>query len=122
MQSAFVFEVQLLEVKPRIWRKFALADNVSFKGLHAAIQDLCGWDGSQFYRFHASLSGPVLAGIRDREGSGKPDLDAARKKLASYFRSARGKCFYEYDFGDYWWFELDLVNSVKLPGARKREL
>ena len=122
MQSAYVFEVQLLDVKPRIWRKFALANTVTFKGLHAAIQGACGWDGSQIYRFHATRSGPVLAGIRDRKSSGKPDLDASRKKLDSYFRSRRGKCFYEYDFGDDWWFEIILVEHVELPGKRKRAL
>jgi hypothetical protein len=36
------FEVRLIGIKPRIWRRFQLAANATFQHLHNAIQDAFG--------------------------------------------------------------------------------
>lgn len=121
MPSFYVFEVRLLDVKPRIWRKFALSTGATFKRLHSAIQDACGWENRQAFQFHATREGPVLVGVPSKESKNR-DPDAARKKLSSYFRGERGKCFYQYDFGDDWWLEVRLVGVSRLTAGSKRVL
>ena len=43
MSKCFDLEVSLLEIEPRIWRRFLLNGVSTFEVLHSAIQDAFGW-------------------------------------------------------------------------------
>ena len=51
MPKYFDFEVSLLEIEPRIWRRFRLAVVSSFETLHDAIQDSFGWQRRHLYEY-----------------------------------------------------------------------
>ena len=61
MPKYFEFEVELLEIEPRNWRRFQLAAVSSFKTLHNAIQDAFGWQRKHLYEFrHFEESKPGI--------------------------------------------------------------
>lgn len=118
----YEFEVTLIGVEPRIWRRFLLRDGLSFQDLHKAIQDACGWEDYHLFDFSLVSStkqnGMVIAGIPD-EDEAYPD--AKKAKLRPYFDKFP-TCVYEYDFGDGWEHEVKQVQAQELPYKFKRAL
>ena len=122
MRHYFVFDVRLLGVDRPIWRRFSIQKSKTFRDLHRAIQDACGWEDYHMFAFHATEKGPVIAGIPDQEYS--PDEpDAEKVKLRSFFdKKASTHGFYQYDFGDDWWHVVELVDSLVEPVSFTRKL
>ena len=58
------FEVSLLDIEPRIWRRFLLRDTTTFNALSKAIQDAGPWKGYHLWEF-CELGRPrrAIAGI-----------------------------------------------------------
>jgi len=116
MPKYFDFEVALPEIEPRIWRRFLIRENASFKTLHQAIQAAGGWWNYHLYAFRTELGfgeSSDIAGLPTDEWVDKPTPDAARVKVASYFgEGLLPRCYYLYDFGDDWWHEVVLRGTV----------
>ena len=111
MHTYLEFEVSLLEIEPRIWRRFQLDADDTFGDLHLAIQDSFDWDRDHMWVFRASgrdrrnLAGPGASEL----GYARSDIpDAWSVKLTQHFRRVSMTCRYTYDFGDNW------VHAVKL--------
>lgn len=125
MPTAYTFEVSLLEVKPRLWRRFLLHEPATFAELHDAIQVACEWTNSHLYRFHTKRKhGEIIAGVPMNDGfDDELDPDSEKVRVRSYFEHGVGaSCFYEYDFGDCWWHEVKLVEMGELPPRKRRVL
>ena len=127
MPDYFEFEVDLAEVKPRIWRRFLLPKTGTFLDLHQAIQDACGWlDYHLFSFYEKDPYGGSVAGIPDDRDMTEYEIpDASRKKLSTYFSTGEGKqksCGYQYDFGDDWLHKVTLKGAVKLDEESPRRL
>ncbi|MHC5056546.1 MAG: plasmid pRiA4b ORF-3 family protein [Planctomycetota bacterium] len=127
MPAYFELEVELAEVRPRIWRRFLLPKNATFLDLHRAIQDACGWSDYHMFDFFAKRPyGESLAGIPDDSGMTEHEIpDASRRELLSYFGTGKGKkkvCGYMYDFGDDWRHKIKLKKIVKLEDDLPRVL
>jgi len=122
MPRYFDLEVSLIDIEPRIWRRFLLSEAATFLDLHAAIQDAMGWEEEHLYAFQDAngkrpLADDVYAGAFDRQG---PPAD--RVSLSSHFRRKGSKCRYTYDFGDNWEHAVVLKGLVEDPGRFKRRL
>jgi hypothetical protein len=110
MPTHLELEASLLDLEPRIWRRFLLDASLSFGHLHQAIQGAVGWWDGHGYAFRSSLRARRgFAG--GPEGMGGPD--AWGVPLGRVFGGARPKtsCVYEYDFGDSWLVEVKLVGE-----------
>ena len=111
MHTYLEFEVSLLEIDPRIWRRFQLGADDTFGDLHVAIQDSFDWDKDHMWVFRSAgrdrrtLAGPGPS-VLDYESDEIPD--AWEVKLTQHFRRVSMTCRYTYDFGDNW------VHAVKL--------
>ena len=127
MPKYFEFEVSLIEVKPKIYRKFALPAASTFRDLHRAIQRACGWENDHGHIFRTELGKKgqnIAGGFPMGSMDGVKDGDAIQ--LNSYFSGTNPICVYEYDFGDCWthvvkWvrvFEDDEIFQRKLLGGR----
>ena len=114
MPAYFEFDVWLLEIEPRIWRRFQIDAEATFDDLQLAIQDCFDWDRDHMWMFHTvgrsrrdrrMLAGPGAfeLGYRDEEIP-----DASEVRLRQYFKGPTRTCRYVYDFGDNW------VHAVKL--------
>jgi hypothetical protein len=109
----FEFEVTLLEVEPRLWRRFLLRHTFSFEELHGAIQMACGWQFSHLYEF-IDDDGQCIA--RASPADDEPNVPSADKvALKTYFTTAGRQCLYIYDFGDYWQHQVKFLEKVSLP-------
>lgn len=127
MPKYFDFEVALLGVEPRIWRRFYLAaDGTTFLDLHAAIQDADTWMDMHLWQFRDGRRGRVLAATPPDEEMGFDDFDsgppADEVALADFFENAGQSCLYVYDFGDGWEHEVVLKQVVELPETFYRRL
>jgi hypothetical protein len=87
------FEVSLIGVEPRIWRRFLVKDSATFRHLHE----------------------------EDPLDDEAPPADN-KVRLASHFARKGMKCIYRYDFGDCWDHLVELKAVVELPERFKRRL
>ena len=123
MPNYFDLEVSLAGVEPRIWRRFLLKDSATFRHLHEAIQDACGWEDGHLYEFRDAKGKTAIAGAPYEdplEGECAPADNQVR--LASHFARKGTKCIYRYDFGDCWDHLVELKAVVELPERFKRRL
>ena len=116
MPAYFEFEVSLVAIEPRIWRRFQLAETATFDHLHRAIQAAFGWESYHLWEFRGpGRRGRVLAGAEQDvlflDSEETPD--AQQVKLAQYFTPdlSPANCQYIYDFGDTW------IHAVTLSPA-----
>ena len=52
--SILQLKVSLDGIKPSIWRRFLVKDNISFEDLHCVIQDIMGWEDYHLYEFNVN--------------------------------------------------------------------
>ena len=136
MAKYFDLDVSLLEIEPRIWRRFLIHSEATFMNLHYAIQHAFGWQDCHLYEF---LDGKVeendtrplyamkLPRIARSEHAephdDEPDAPEADDiELRDYFSAKNKRCFYVYDFGDNWQHVVDLNEVVKLQEKYTRRL
>ena len=119
------FEVSLLEIEPRIWRRFQIDSDETFGGLHLAIQNSFPWDLDHMWMFHTAgrdrrtLAGP---GAFDLGYDSDEIPDAWDVKLTRHFRRVSMTCRYTYDFGDNWIHAVKLRRRVTTEERFKRRL
>jgi hypothetical protein len=106
------FEVSLVDIEPRIWRRFLLRETVTFNALSTAIQDAGPWAGYHLWEF-CELGRPrrVIAGLPNRELDIRAP-DARRLRVRYYFAHFGDRCLYRYDFGDDWDHEVKFEQPV----------
>lgn len=111
MPKYFELEVSLLEIQPRIWRRFQLASSSNFETLHGAIQDTFGWQRKHLYEFrhfHETTPGiktPIKRIARCKQAEILDDEIVPFTddlKVDSFFAENEDRCLYLYDFGDDW--------------------
>ena len=121
------FEISLVAIKPRIWRRFQLAETATFDDLHRAIQVAFGWESYHLWEFRGpGRGGRVLAGAEqdvlalDVEET----PDAQQVKLTQYFTAdlSPAGCQYIYDFGDTWIHTVTLARWLSVAERFHRRL
>jgi len=113
LPSYLEFEVSLRGIKPRLWRRFQIADDATFGDLHRAIRDSFGWHGGHLWEFMNNSHEAFAAFAHEFQDVGfdEPPPDAEEVKLLGYFPRARS-CVYYYDFGDSWMHSVRLRDRV----------
>jgi hypothetical protein len=134
---AFELRVTLLEIEPEIWRRVRVPHDVRLDRLHAVLQILFGWTNSHLHQFELfDQRGVVhtLVKMRGSEDSGgwiEPELQTRMETdctLGEFLTAPGDRLGYEYDFGDGWRHEVELVavesqatrpaHALCLDGAR----
>lgn len=105
----YELEIRLLEIKPRIWRRFAVRNNHSLMVLHDIIQMVMGWNDCHLHDFR--IAGEIYT-PRYPELEGMDDLERKDERRA-YLRDVLGsqgfRFRYMYDMGDGWEHELEVI-------------
>jgi len=123
MPKYFEMEVSLIGIEPRIWRRFLLKHTATFKDLHRAIQDACGWEDYHLYEFRDGTGRKAIAEMPYEDPFTERRAPVAGKvKLASHFTRKGAKSIYLYDFGDGWEHLVQLKQTVDLPERFTRQL
>lgn len=114
-------KITLKGIKPPIWRRVLVKDDITFYKLHRIIQCAMGWYEAHLYEFRV---GDMIIGEKDDEWdifSVNEVKSAKRIKLNKMNFSPKDKFKYIYDFGDNWVHEvvvekvLDQQENVKYP-------
>lgn len=115
------FRITLSDIEPPIWRMIDVPESYSFWDLHVAVQDAMGWLD---YHLHSFMPQASSGGISDPIGIPDADFDGGtlpgwEVSVADYFVSP-GDCLgYEYDFGDGWHHQIQLVDiHPREPGQK----
>lgn len=130
MPAYLELEVALRHVKPKVWRRFLVRNDVSFDALHEAIQDARGWWNSHLYGFFAYRPKQIdwrsqLARSPHEEAGWGDDQNApnaAKVTLSTVLAQKDDKCVYIYDFGDSWEHDVKVVAVHELDEKFKRRL
>lgn len=104
----YEIRVQLRYIKPPIWRLLRVPSNTSLLKLHKVLQTAMGWKNSHLHLFR--IDGKLY---------GEPDPewdidinDYRRIRLQTLFSANISSFIYEYDMGDGWLHDIDLLRVV----------
>lgn len=110
MPKAFQFKITLKGIKPPIWRRFLVSDQLNFDEFHEVIQTVMGWYNSHLYEFEM---GHLSLGIPHADYGGTMD-DSRKVTLGDYFDGIGETINYVYDFGDDWEHQIKLEKILQL--------
>lgn len=107
----FRFKISLLEIEPVIWRVIEVPGSYTFWDLHVAIQDAMGWLDYHLHSFEPkSSSSPRNRAIGIPEGPMDSEFIAGWTiPITKHFKNPADSTRYEYDFGDGWIHEIELL-------------
>jgi hypothetical protein len=106
--QVLVLHIEFKWIKPSIWRRVAVPENITLSKLHQVIQAVFGWSDTHLHEFE--IDGESY-GVPDPDW-GPPVISEQRKKLINVLYGK--KTFrYVYDFGDNW--ELRIKVEKTLP-------
>lgn len=91
--------VELLEIKPLIWRRLLVPAEVKLPKLHQCLQLAMGWTNSHLHQFKV---GDTHYGVPDPEWPELKMRDERQVRLCELIGEAQREIVYEYDFGDGW--------------------
>jgi Plasmid pRiA4b ORF-3-like protein len=102
--------VELVDVRPHIWRRVLVPQSVTLAKLHAILQRTMGWTDSHLHLFE-------IAG--QRFGVPDPDwdlddrvIDERRVRLQTLLEGGARTFVYRYDFGDDWEHAVSVEDIV----------
>jgi hypothetical protein len=104
--------IELLEIKPCVWRRLLVPSNIKLPALHRVFQAALGWTNSHLHEF-------VIGGVRyaapDPDWSEELKQVSERGIVLNAALSGESRCFdYVYDFGDDWHHAV-LVEDAFIP-------
>ena len=112
----YQLKLELLEIKPSIWRRLLVQGGITLAQLHEVIQTAMGWTNSHLHEFVVgahSYSDPEF----EIEGA----KSEYRYRLARLAPRVSNTIAYIYDFGDGWEHQIRVENVIeddkRYPGA-----
>ncbi|MFJ8527503.1 plasmid pRiA4b ORF-3 family protein [Bacillus sp. NPDC094106] len=115
--AIYQFKVTLKGIRPPIWRRFLIDNQVTFEELHTIIQIVMGWQNYHLYSFdtgdaHVEIPHDSF----DFFPSPSVKYDAEETQVGELIIAEKQKCLYTYDFGDNWEHELVLEKILPMDG------
>lgn len=99
----YEIKISLNYIKPLIWRRFQVRDDVKLTRLHSILQVMMGWENYHLYVFDFGDFHYTDPDSIERDEWDLGYLDGSNVKLRDVLLPSVGsKCQYRYDFGDNW--------------------
>lgn len=114
----FVYQLKIVlkGIRPPIWRRLLVPQNITFNKLHKIIQAAFGWQDYHLFQFEFN---DTIIHIPDPEYPlEKRELNARRIKIDEWLQQYR-RCLYVYDFGDNWQHEVILEKILPAEEGEK---
>ena len=112
--KAYELRVTLRGVRPAVWRRVKVRNDITLENLHRVLQIAMGWSDSHMHEFRSHGTGTGRVRGLPIERAQEP-----RTRLADLLGKPKDRLVYEYDFGDSWEHELVLERVADHPsGAR----
>ncbi|MED2038233.1 plasmid pRiA4b ORF-3 family protein [Bacillus wiedmannii] len=113
--AIYQFKITLKGIRPPIWRRFLIHNEVTFEEFHNIIQVVMGWEDCHLYNFYVNDEYvEVQYDSMNMFASTKEKHDAADTQIGELITSEKQKCLYTYDFGDGWEHEL-VLEKILVP-------
>jgi hypothetical protein len=108
--------------EPLIWRRLHVTETITVPELHSAIQVAFGWENRHLYAITAvDRHGSSRSIIGPDEAAEDTDAEPASGVVLFELLDTRGsgpaKLEYEYDFGDSWTHEVEVLGEVSVPAC-----
>lgn len=119
--SILQLRIELLHVKPLIWRRLQVPSNCTFWDLHIAIQSAFGWMDSHLHEFRREEARDVSVrySIPIDAFDDVPILPSWEHRIVEALGAGSTTLYYEYDFGDGWLHRITF-EEVLPPAAGKK--
>ena len=118
LRSIYQIKVTLNGVKPPIWRRILVPNNLDLGSFHVVLQIVLGWTNSHLHQFECD--GKVYGMQDDELDFGFETHDEDQVKLSQLLKKEKQTLIYEYDFGDGWTHKI-LLEKI-LPFTKETEL
>ncbi|MFH0959121.1 MAG: plasmid pRiA4b ORF-3 family protein [Pseudomonadota bacterium] len=113
----YLLKIQLLDIEPKIWRRFLVPANITLDRLHDVIQIVMGWTNSHLHEF--TIGKKRYTEFRESKEDG---LECGRYRLVDLIKQKNRTFRYLYDFGDGWEHELTIEENNYFNPERGIEL
>lgn len=110
LKPAATLRIELLDVRPLAWRRFAVPADTQLPKLHRIIQSVMGWEDCHLHQFDF---GGTVYGMPSDEYPDDPTLPEKGVRLNKALGS-NTEFEYQYDFGDNWRHRI-VVEAVGAP-------
>ncbi|MGO1543955.1 MAG: plasmid pRiA4b ORF-3 family protein [Gulosibacter sp.] len=113
----FAIRLDLLDVKPPVWRRLEVPGDIMLNRLHDVVQAAMGWTGSHLHTFRTTNDRnppPVFLTRFDLE-EGDQGILEDDVRLDQVFEAKGDRLWYDYDFGDGWEHELRVEKVLADP-------
>lgn len=110
LKPVATLRIELLDVKPLVWRRFVVPADIQLPKLHKVIQAVMGWEDEHLHQF--GFGGPVY-GTPSDEYQDDPTVSEKGVRLNKALGSSTD-FEYEYDFGDSWRHRI-VVETIGNP-------
>jgi hypothetical protein len=102
----YLLKIHLLDIEPKIWRRFVVPASITLDRLHDVLQIIMGWTDSHLHEF--TIGNKRYTEYPEYKDDG---LECGRYRLVDLIKQ-KGRTFrYLYDFGDSWEHELVIEDS-----------
>ena len=99
VKNAYQIKISLNGIKPPIWRRVLVEDDISLDEFSEIIQSAMGWDGYHLYDFNIDGLSYQLSNEDDFDSG---DEDSSQTLLRDVVFKENQKFIFTYDFGDNW--------------------
>jgi hypothetical protein len=101
--AVYQFKAHIRHVKPPVWRRIQVPNDLTLLGFHHVMQSSFGWYNCHLHQFH--IQGTSY-GMCDPDLDMDGVLDERHYQLCDFALRKGTKWRYDYDFGDGWEHEL----------------
>jgi hypothetical protein len=109
--------IELLRIKPHVWRRVLVPETVTLVRLHAVLQAAMGWTDSHLHQYEIANK---RYGIEDPDWpSSVPIFEERRARLKSFIEDHVKDFTYLYDFGDGWEHRVTIEELVASQVSRQ---
>ncbi len=118
----YQIKVQLNNIRPAIWRRFQVQDNITLYNLHQILQIVMGWEDYHLHEFEIQeqrYSAPMDEADGFSFFEDDTAVDERKVKLSQVVRKEKAEFIYTYDFGDDWRHKL-LVEKI-MPAQKEQQ-
>jgi len=110
-KKVYQFKVTLQGMRPPIWRRFQVYNDITFYEFHRILQEVMGWYNAHLHAF--DLGGWQITDPETLAEGWYDGEDECKARLNKHIKQEKQKFRYEYDFGDSW--DHDVLLEKILP-------
>jgi len=111
----YQFRIELVDIRPPVWRRVLVPAQMRLSKLHSVIQVVFGWTDTHLHRF--SIAGQRFGQQNDFD---EKVLDEAEVTLSEVVGTHVQQFSYSYDFGNDWVHEIAVEKIIQEEAGRDR--